>query len=129
MTHNAPLYPVFLALEGRHCLVVGLGQVGRRKLAGLLDCGPASVLVLDTAPPAAAAAPLLRDARVCFARRACTEKDVAGRVLVFAATNSTAENRRVAAWCRRQACSATVPARRRKAAFRHPPWPAAPLWA
>ena len=101
MTHNAPLYPVFLALEGRHCLVVGLGQVGRRKLAGLLDCGPASVLVLDTAPPAAAAAPLLRDARVCFARRACTEKDVAGRVLVFAAPNSTAENRRVAAWCRR----------------------------
>ncbi|SDF28578.1 precorrin-2 dehydrogenase/sirohydrochlorin ferrochelatase family protein [Desulfovibrio legallii] len=100
MTHDL-LYPVFLSLAGCRCLVAGLGNVGQRKLAGLLACGPAAVLALDTAPPPAAAAPLLNDARVRFARRACTAEDIAGCALVFAATGDVAENRRVAALCRR----------------------------
>jgi precorrin-2 dehydrogenase/sirohydrochlorin ferrochelatase len=34
-----PLYPLFLDLAGRRCLVVGAGPVGQRKAAGLLDAG------------------------------------------------------------------------------------------
>ncbi|NHZ48206.1 NAD(P)-dependent oxidoreductase, partial [Nitratidesulfovibrio liaohensis] len=45
-------YPLLLDLHGRACLVVGAGGVGRRKLASLLDSGPASVLVLDANPAA-----------------------------------------------------------------------------
>ena len=98
-----PLYPLFLSLEGRRCLVAGLGGVGRRKLAGLLACGPASVLALDTLRaedlPAEAAA-LLADPRVCFECRSCAPADVRDRALVFAATGSAEENARIAALCR-----------------------------
>lgn len=94
-----PLYPVFLSLAGLRCLVVGLGAVGRRKLEGLLACGPSEVLVLDTAAPGPEAAPLLRHAAVRFECRACRETDISGRALVYAATSSTGENRRIARLC------------------------------
>ena len=95
----APLYPIFISLTGIHCLVVGLGQVGQRKLSGLLACGPASVLVLDLAEPATEVAALLSDPRVRFERRSCTQADLQGRALVFAATGSAAENSRIATLC------------------------------
>ena len=95
----APLYPIFISLTGIHCLVVGLGQVGQRKLSGLLACGPASVLVLDLAEPATEVAALLSDPRVRFERRSCTQADLQGRALVFAATGNAAENSRIAALC------------------------------
>lgn len=83
--------------------MAGLGGVGRRKLAGLLACGPASVLALDTLRaedlPAEAAA-LLADPRVCFECRSCAPADVRDRALVFAATGSAEENARIAALCR-----------------------------
>lgn len=95
----APLYPIFISLSGIRCLVVGLGQVGQRKLSGLLACDPASVLVLDLAEPVAEAAALLNDPRVRFERRSCTQADLQGCALVFAATGSAAENSRIAALC------------------------------
>ena len=96
---SAPLYPIFISLSGIRCLVVGLGQVGQRKLSGLLACNPASVLVLDLAGPAPEAAELLRDPRVRFERRACEAADLNGCGLVFAATGSAAENSRIATLC------------------------------
>lgn len=95
-------YPLFLSLEGEHCLVVGLGQVGRRKLAGLLACGVGSVLALDPGPAGdadPARARLLADARVRFERRDCTAADIAAARLVFAATSDPGENARIAALC------------------------------
>ena len=101
MQHTtAPPYPLYLSLANCHCLVVGFGSVGQRKLGGLLACGPASVLVLDVCPPDAEGQQLLKDARVSFARRACTEEDISGRFLVFAATGDAEENRRIAGLCR-----------------------------
>ena len=99
----APLYPIFISLTGIHCLLVGFGQVGQRKLSGLLACDPASVLVLDLVEPVAEnaddAAKLLRDPRVRFECRACTKADLQGCALVFAATGSPAENSRIADLC------------------------------
>jgi precorrin-2 dehydrogenase/sirohydrochlorin ferrochelatase len=36
---NASLFPMFLKLEGRSCLVLGAGSVGEQKIHSLLDCG------------------------------------------------------------------------------------------
>ena len=47
------LFPIFLKLEGRRCLVVGGGQVGAQKIAGLLEAG-AQVTVVDPSPAAVA---------------------------------------------------------------------------
>ncbi|GFH62588.1 MAG: siroheme synthase [Candidatus Desulfovibrio kirbyi] len=96
----APLYPIALSLEGRHCLLVGLGSVGLRKLSGLLPCAPASILALDTALPSPNALPLLDDSRIRFERRSCTPEDIAGKTLVFAATDNKQENARIAELCR-----------------------------
>lgn len=101
-------YPLFLSLEGEHCLVVGLGEVGMRKLAGLLDCGVGSVLALDPCAPltpqegacGADDARLMADARVRLERRACTPDDVRASRLVFAATGDAHENARIAGLCR-----------------------------
>ncbi|WP_300125110.1 bifunctional precorrin-2 dehydrogenase/sirohydrochlorin ferrochelatase [Desulfovibrio sp.] len=101
-------YPLFLSLEGAHCLVAGLGEVGLRKLAGVLAAGVGSVLALEAASggadpesaPEPRAARLLRDPRVRVERRACTATDIAPCRLVFAATNDSAENARIAALCR-----------------------------
>lgn len=101
-------YPLFLSLEGEHCLVAGLGEVGRRKLAGLIDAGVGSVLVLESKAdgaeggmtPDAEAARLAADPRVQLERRACTAEDVRAARLVFAATSDARENARIAALCR-----------------------------
>ncbi len=102
-------YPLCLSLEGEHCLVVGLGEVGRRKLAGLLACGVGSVLALDTCQPRTApesasgaddARLIMADARVRLERRACTPDDVRASRLVFAATGDPRENARIAGLCR-----------------------------
>ena len=100
---KTPMYPLFLSLNGLDCLLVGLGQVGQRKLAGLLACDPALVLVLERNDPPAHDASLqdmLRDERVRFERRTCTADDIHGKILVFAATGDADENRRIAALCR-----------------------------
>lgn len=38
-------YPVLLDLEGRHCVVVGGGQVAERKVRALLECGAKVVVI------------------------------------------------------------------------------------
>jgi precorrin-2 dehydrogenase / sirohydrochlorin ferrochelatase len=35
--NEAPLFPIFLKLEGRNCVVVGAGPVGEGKIRGLLE--------------------------------------------------------------------------------------------
>lgn len=115
-------YPLFLSLEGEHCLVAGLGEVGRRKLAGLLRAGAGSVLVLDSglaqdpqkSAPDSETARLLADPRVHLERRTCTAADIAPCRLVFAATGDPEENARIAGLCReaRVLCNcASEPAR------------------
>lgn len=96
---STPLYPIFLSLTGMHCAVAGLGSVGQRKLRGLLACDPATVLVRDIADTPPDAAELLCDPRVHFACRSLTREDISSCSLVFAATNSPAENTRIAALC------------------------------
>ena len=77
------LFPLFLELEGRPCLVVGGGPVALRKAKALEDCGARVTVV---AP------------EVCG--RGFADADVEGMTLVLAATNDRALNRRVADLCR-----------------------------
>lgn len=92
-------YPVFLNLEGKACLVVGAGQVGRRKVGTVLDCGVDSVTVVDTRPPDADFAPLLADPRVAYHARAFEEADLDGKFLVIASTSHEETNWRISRLC------------------------------
>lgn len=83
------LFPVFLDLAGRACLVAGGGAVGRDKALSLLEAG-AAVTVVDPDPaPAllamASAWPALR-----VEPRAFDREDCEGSALVFACTGNAA---------------------------------------
>ncbi len=92
-------YPIYVNLHGKRCLVVGAGQVGRRKIATLADCGAADILVLDLAEPDAACAELLSRPEVTFARRPFVPSDLDGRFLVIAATADEALNWAISREC------------------------------
>lgn len=82
---------------------MGLGTVGQRKLATLLESRPAQVLVLDIADSAelgAEARRLLSTPFVRYERRRLEPEDLEGCSLVFACTASAQENARIAALCR-----------------------------
>jgi len=83
-------YPVNLVLDGRQCLVVGGGNIARRKVEGLLACG-ARVRVV--APRIDAGLRLLTD--VTFDERRWQPDDFDGVWLVIAATDDPAVNRAV----------------------------------
>ena len=96
-------YPLFLSLADARCLVVGAGPVGRRKIADLLSCAPAELLVVDPALDEAALRQALdgqNTAPLRAEKRAFRPEDVEGRALTFAATPSAAVNSAIARLCR-----------------------------
>ncbi len=96
-------YPVFIDLSGKSLLVLGLGQVGRRKLASMLECSPDKVLALDPglpAAPEAAVQDLLDEPCVVYARRPFAESDLDGVFLAVAASGDREANRKLANACR-----------------------------
>jgi len=87
------LFPMFLKLEGRTCLVVGAGSVGEPKIRSLLQA-KAEVRVI--APRATAMVAAWADAGVLtWHRRNFAAEDLEGMCLVIAATNSSEVNQQV----------------------------------
>jgi precorrin-2 dehydrogenase / sirohydrochlorin ferrochelatase len=84
------LFPLFLKLEGRKCLVVGAGNVAQSKIRSLLDSG-ANVRVI--APQANSAVEEWAHAGVItWEARSFEDSDLDGTVLVIAATSSSSVN-------------------------------------
>ena len=96
----AALFPLFLKLEGRTCLVVGAGEIGRGKIAGLLE---ARAKVRVVAPEAAdEVVRWARERRLTWARRRFRDADLAGCFCVVAATPSSPLHRRIFRLARRR---------------------------
>lgn len=89
------LYPVFLDLAGRRCLVVGAGSVGLARVRGLLDAG-AAVTVVEPRPAADLLALRQEAGELRIEARAFRPGDAAGFLLVHACTSSAATNALVA---------------------------------
>jgi precorrin-2 dehydrogenase/sirohydrochlorin ferrochelatase len=75
-----------LDLRGRDCLVVGGGRVATEKVRGLLDCDARVTVVAPQVDDE------LRSLPVWVERRPFEDDDVAGRMLVVAATNDRSVN-------------------------------------
>ncbi len=94
------LFPAFLKLEGRRCLVVGAGPVAEEKIPSLLRAG-AKVRVV--APEATERIQeWARAKKIVWARRAFRAEDLAGAFLVIAATSSGSLHARLQAQARRR---------------------------
>ena len=87
------LFPMFLKLEGRQCLVVGAGKVGEPKIGGLLETGARLRVVTLAASPAVRE--WARAGRIELELRPFSPEDLEGAFLAIVATNSRGLNERV----------------------------------
>jgi len=109
-------YPVFLDLKDRPVLVVGAGKVALRKTRGLLEAGARVTVVAPEREPE------FDSLSVRIVARRFRATDLAGVVLVFAATDDRLTNHRIGIAAKgrgifaniadsRDECSFVVPAR------------------
>jgi len=84
------LFPMFLKLEGRRCLVVGAGKVGEPKIGGLLDTGAhVHVIALEASEAVHGWA---NAGRITLELRPYTAQDLDGTFLAVVATASRGLN-------------------------------------
>lgn len=97
-------YPLFLAMDGRDCLVVGGGAVGERKTRTLLKYGARVRIVARELSPWLAEK--CSEDAISWAGKEYRKEHLEGACLVFAATSDLELNRAIAAdahsrgiWC------------------------------
>ena len=96
-------YPLLLNLAHVHCLVVGAGEVGLRKIQGLLDCDPAQVTAVDPASASPEVVGLLaRHSNFSYKQRPFTAKDLDDVYMVFACTPQREVNAFIGEECARR---------------------------
>ena len=87
------LFPMFLKLQGRSCLVVGGGKVGEPKIGGLLETGARIRVVALHA--SSRVREWARAEKIELELRAFLAEDLDGAFLVVVATNSRSLNERI----------------------------------
>jgi siroheme synthase-like protein len=87
-------YPLFLEMKGRPCLVVGGGEVARRKVEGLMAAEAAVTVVSPELAPEMAA--LKEEGRIEHRPREYQTGDLDSFAIVMAATDDAAVNEKVA---------------------------------
>jgi precorrin-2 dehydrogenase/sirohydrochlorin ferrochelatase len=84
------LFPMFMKLSGRQCLVVGAGKVGEPKIGGLIDTGAhVRVVAIEATQPVREWA---RAGKIELELRAFSANDLDGAFLAIAATASRSLN-------------------------------------
>lgn len=88
------LFPMFLKLAGRRCLVVGAGAIARPKIESLLRAHAQVIVIAPDAQPEIEI--WAKDARIEWRRGEFTAEDLDGAFLVVAATDRKDVNHAVA---------------------------------
>jgi precorrin-2 dehydrogenase/sirohydrochlorin ferrochelatase len=91
------LFPMFVKLSGRKCVVVGAGQIAEGKAAGLLRAGAKVVVVAPEASERIQAQ--ARAGKLSWLARTFAASDLEGAFLTIAATDSAETNRRIFQCC------------------------------
>ena len=87
------LFPIFLKLDGRSCLVVGAGIIAESKIQGLIEAGAAVHVVAPRAT--SAVEQRARGGEIHWSQRCFEPEDLNGVCLVVVATSSRELNERV----------------------------------
>jgi precorrin-2 dehydrogenase/sirohydrochlorin ferrochelatase len=90
---TAKLFPMFLKLSGRPCLVVGAGAIAESKIASLLEAGGRLCVVAPEATPQVRSWAKSND--IEWHQRTFEPRDLEGVFLVVAATSSMELHERV----------------------------------
>ncbi len=94
------LFPIFVKLENRKCVVVGAGKIASGKAAGLLNAGARVVIIAPRGDRWIRQQALA--GKLIWKRREFSPEDVSGATLVVAATNSNQANEAVFRACSEQ---------------------------
>src|SRR5271167_2817002 len=87
------LFPMFMKIEGKRCLVVGAGNVGEPKIGGLIDTGArVRVIALQASETVQGWA---QAGKITLELRAFVDEDLNGMFLAVVATASRALNRSI----------------------------------
>lgn len=89
MSYGAPLYPLFLKLADRPCLVVGAGAIGAQKCAELLEAGARVRLISPDRHPRFDAMEEEHGERLHWEARRWRPGDCEGAYLVISATGDS----------------------------------------
>ena len=90
----APYYPVFLDLMGRHCVIIGGGEVAERKAQSLLECDARVTVISPVVTPGIREGASRGELR--WQAREYEQGDLNGVFLAIAATNRGVVNKAVA---------------------------------
>ena len=85
-----PLFPIFIKLEGRSCLVVGAGEIAKAKIDSLLEAGARITVVAPDGEPEIQG--LAVAGRIAWQKRSYQASDLQGAFFVIAATSDTVVN-------------------------------------
>jgi len=90
------LYPIFMQLKGKRCVIIGGGSVAQRKLLGLLAAGADEIWVISPSLTPKIESLASGGKIRCF-QREYNDGDLSGAWVVFAATNDKRLNAEIAA--------------------------------
>lgn len=93
------MYPVFLNLDEKDCVVIGGGEVALRKILSLLECGARVRVVAFKA--LSQIETLAEEGKICFRQKKYESKDLSGTYLIISATNDPKINKAVSEDARR----------------------------
>jgi precorrin-2 dehydrogenase / sirohydrochlorin ferrochelatase len=93
-------YPIFLNLKNQPVVVIGAGKVALRKIRTLLEAGALMRIISPVCLPSIQG--LAKAGKVKFRQRAYRDGDLAGAILVIAATDDEQVNRQVCADAKRR---------------------------
>jgi precorrin-2 dehydrogenase/sirohydrochlorin ferrochelatase len=96
----AKLFPIFLKLGGRPCLVVGAGTVAESKIASLIEADAKVLVVAPDATPGVRS--WAQAKRIEWRQRGFQPGDLAGIFIVVAATSSTELHKQIFQEARRR---------------------------
>jgi precorrin-2 dehydrogenase/sirohydrochlorin ferrochelatase len=96
---TSSLFPIFLKLQGKKCVIAGGGVIGEGKAMGLLRSGACVVVVAPQVRPALQK--LAAAGTLTWRKGSFRPADLRGAFLVVAATGSIAQNREISCHCRR----------------------------
>ena len=88
-----PLFPIFLKLTARPCIVIGAGNLAESKIESLHDANAAVTVIAPAATPRIAA--MAASGELTWHNRSYKAGDLANNFLAVAATNDPAVNRAV----------------------------------
>jgi precorrin-2 dehydrogenase/sirohydrochlorin ferrochelatase len=97
--HHTKVFPLFLKLQDRPCLVVGAGNVAEGKIAGLIEANAHVRVVAPDATPQVRM--WAEEGKIDFRQRPFQVDDLQGMFLVVASTSSAALHEEIFAESRR----------------------------